>query len=287
MKTIAPHDVSLQVFHSYLLGAVSPRPIAFASTIDGQGRVNLSPFSFFNCFGSNPPILVFGPNHRGRDHTPKHSYENVLEVPEVVINMVSFEMVEQMNVSSGEYVKGVNEFLKAGFTEEPSVLVKPPRVRESPAQFECKVLEVITPKAEGTTNLVICEVVLAHFSEKILDENGRLNPLKTDWVGRMGGDWYARASGNALFSVARPVRGIGFDQIPEYIKFSNYLTGSELGRLANVEVLPSKEEIELFRQNDSFVITSPNSEQKVFERAKALIATGNIKEAWMTLLENE
>ncbi|MFN8355611.1 MAG: flavin reductase family protein [Spirosomataceae bacterium] len=279
MKTIAPNEVPAQVFHSYLLGSVSPRPIAFVSSIDQQGRANLSPFSFFNCFGSNPPILVFGPNHRGRDHAPKNTYENVLEVPEVVISMVSYEMVEQMNVSSGEFARGVNEFVKAGFTEEPSVLVRPPRVRESPAQFECKVLDVIKPKPDGTTNLVICEVVLAHFSEQILDENGRLAPLKTDWIGRMGGDWYVRASGEALFHVARPVKGIGFDQIPDFIKHSSLLTGNELGKLANVESLPSADDIQTYQQQLGAL-----DESLRFEQAKTLLANNQVREAWLTLL---
>lgn len=246
MKTINPKEISTQELHGYLLGAISPRPIAFASTVDKDGNVNLSPYSFFNIFGSNPPILIFSPARRVRDNTSKHSLENVLEVPEVVINMVDYSMVEQMSLASTEYDKGVNEFIKSGFTEESSTLVKPPRVKESPASFECKVLQVIpTGEEGGAGNLVICEVVLAHFQDHIFDAQGKIDPFKIDTVARMGGDWYCRANGSALFEIEKPVRnkGIGVDALPEHIRNSVVLTGNHLGKLGNVETLPTLEDV--------------------------------------------
>ncbi|MEZ4906027.1 MAG: flavin reductase family protein, partial [Spirosomataceae bacterium] len=202
MVTIDPHEVAIPVLHHYLQGAIAPRPIAFASTIDKAGNVNLSPFSYFNIFGTKPPTLIFSPNRRVRDGSNKHTFENVQEVDEVVINMVDYSMVEQMSLASCEYPKGTNEFIKAGFTQVPSQCIKPPRVGESKAVFECKVKQIISLGDEGgAANLVICEVLLAHFAEAILDENGRIDQRKTDWVARMGGDWYARASGSAIFEV--------------------------------------------------------------------------------------
>lgn len=282
MKTINLHDIPSSVFHSYLLSCVAPRPIALASTIDKQGRVNLSPFSYFNVFGVNPPTLIFSPNNGGRDNKPKHTLENVLEVDEVVINMVNYEMVEQMSLSSGQYEKGINEFVKAGFTEEPSLLVKPPRVKESPAQFECKVKQVIhiNEGAGGAPNLIICEVVMAHFSETLLDEQGKIDTRKTDWVGRMGGNWYVRASGEAIFEVARPLRGIGFDQIPDYIRNSNVLTGNDLGKLGNVEMLPSVDEAKSFQQN---LLANLSAEDRHI-LAKQYLSEGKITDAWLVLL---
>lgn len=252
MLTINPKDVSIPVLHSYLQGAVAPRPIALASTVDSEGRVNLSPFSFFNVFGTNPPTLIFSPNRRVRDNTTKHTLENVLEHDEVVINMVDYSMVEQMSLASCEYEKGINEFKKAGFTEGVSVMVKPPRVAESKAVFECQVKQVIQlGEGGGAPNLVICEVLLAHFSEDILNEKGLIDSSKTDFVARLGGDWYCRASGTALFEVAKPNlnKGIGVDALPDFIRKNPQLTGNDLGRLGNLEQLPNASEIEYFKKN--------------------------------------
>src|SRR5690606_18110219 len=221
----------------YLLSAVVPRPIAFASTVDKEGNVNLSPFSFFNCFGANPPILVFSPARRGRDNTVKNTYENVLEVPEVVISIVNYNMVQQMSLASAEYPKGVNEFVKAGFTEVKSTLVKPPREGESPASFECKVLQVIkTGEGGAAGNLVVCEAILMHIKDEVLGDDGKIDPFKLDAVSRMGGDWYCRASGNNLFRLPQPGNklGIGIDNLPESIRNSKILTGNDLALLAGV-----------------------------------------------------
>lgn len=279
MLTINPKEVSIPVLHSYLQGTIAPRPIAFASTIDKEGNVNLSPFSFFNVFGTNPPTLMFSPNRRVRDGSSKHTLENVLEHDEVVICMVDYAMVEQMSLASCEYEKGVNEFQKAGFTEGVSVMVKPPRVVESKAVFECKVKQVIQMSEEGgSPNLVICEVVLAHFSEDILNEKGMIDQTKTDWVARLGGDWYCRASGNALFEVTKPSihKGIGVDEIPDFIKNDKTFTGNNLGRLGNIEKLPTAAEIEDFKK------VHPSKNYK--KLGKALLKKGLVKEAWQALL---
>jgi flavin reductase (DIM6/NTAB) family NADH-FMN oxidoreductase RutF len=279
MRTINPKEVSIPVLHSYLQGAVAPRPIAFASTIDKEGNVNLSPFSFFNVFGTNPPTLIFSPNRRVRDGSNKHTLENVLEHDEVVICMVDYAMVEQMSLSSCEYEKGVNEFKKAGFTEGVSVMVKPPRVAESKAVFECKVKQVIQMSEEGgAPNLVICEVILAHFSEDILNEKGMIDQTKTDWVARLGGDWYCRASGKALFEIPKPSihKGIGVDAIPDFIKQDKSFTGNDLGRLGNIEKLPLRDEIEQFIKE--------NPSKSYNKLAKAFLKQGKVKEAWMALL---
>ncbi len=281
---INPKEISVPKMHGYLLGAVTPRPIAFASTIDKNGNVNLSPFSFFNCFGANPPILVFSPARRGRDNTTKHTYENVLEVDEVVINIVDYSMVEQMSLASTEYPKGVNEFEKAGFTPVKSTIVKPPRVAEAPVSFECKVLEVKPLGTEGGAgNLVICEVQLMHIKEKILDEEQRIDPYKLDAVARLGGDWYARIQGEAIFKIPKPLTtlGIGVDQIPAVIRNSNVLTGNDLGRLGNVETLPNKEEILDFVTS---IAEKPSSTHEIHQLAKKYLATGEVNNAWKILL---
>jgi flavin reductase (DIM6/NTAB) family NADH-FMN oxidoreductase RutF len=240
MKTIDPKAVTTGQLHGYMLGAVTPRPIAFASTIDANGNVNLSPFSFFNVFSANPPIMIFSPARRGRDNTTKHTYENVLQVKEVVINIVNYDIVQQMSLSSTEYAQGVNEFEKAGLTPLASETIQPPRVAESPVQFECKVNEVISLGTEGGAgNLVICEVLKMHIDEAILDADGKIDPVKLDAVSRMGGNWYGRAK-EGLFEVPKPLStlGIGFDQLPTVVSTSKFLTGNDLAMLANVEVLP-------------------------------------------------
>lgn len=281
MLTIDPQAVSVPVLHHYLQGAIAPRPIAFASTVDKEGNVNLSPFSFFNLFGTKPPTLIFSPNRRVRDATNKHTLENVQEVDEVVINMVDYAMVEQMSLASCEYPKGTNEFIKAGFTEVPSQKVKPPRVGESKAVFECKVKQIISLGEEGgAANLIICEVILAHFSEDILDENGKIDQQKTDWVARMGGNWYARASGEAIFEVPKPStqRGIGVDMIPDFIKSNPLFTGNDLGRLGNIQQLPLTSEIQEFR--------SLHHNSDLLQLAKQFLSAGKVHEAWLAILSD-
>ncbi|MEM7371419.1 MAG: flavin reductase family protein [Bacteroidota bacterium] len=239
--SLDPQTLSVPRLHAYLLAAVAPRPICFASTINQQGQVNLSPFSFFNVFSSNPPVMIFSPARRGRDNTTKHTYENLLEVPETVINIVNYPIVEQMSLSSTEYDRGVNEFVKAGFTEVASEKVAPPRVGEAPVCFECTVDDIIELGQEGGAgNLVIARVVMIHIQEKYLDDQQKLDTTKLDLVGRMGGSWYNRASGNALFEIPKPLRtkGMGVDQLPVHIRNSHILTGNNLGRLGNLEQLP-------------------------------------------------
>lgn len=293
MLTLDPKELNSRVFYSYLTGAVAPRPIAFASTIDKLGNVNLSPFSFFNIMGINPPILVFAPNNRGRDGSKKDTILNLEDVSEVVINMVDYNMVQQMSLSSVEFPRGTNEFIKAGFTEVQSVFVKPPRVKESQAQFECKVLKI---KCLGSMNLVICEIILAHYSEKIIGENGKIDQQKTDWVARMGGDWYVRANQTAMFEVEKPITkiGIGYDAIPENIRLSKILTGNHLGQLGNIEGLPSQEEILAFRESE----TMTNIIEQVLygcafldnllhNEAAKLLDQNRVKDAWLVLLQKD
>lgn len=239
--TLDPMDLTQRERHGYLLSAVAPRPIAFASTIDKEGCVNLSPFSFFNVFSSNPPIMIFSPARKGTDNTTKDTHHNVLDVPEVVINIVNYPIVEQMSLSSTAYAKGVNEFIKSGLTEIPSDLVAPPRVAESPVAFECKVDDVIALGDQGGAgNLVICRVVKMHIDTSVLDDDKQIDTEKMDLVARMGGMWYTKASGNALFQIPKPLRdkGIGVDALPEHARNSKILTGNDLGRLGNISALP-------------------------------------------------
>jgi flavin reductase (DIM6/NTAB) family NADH-FMN oxidoreductase RutF len=275
MKTIDPKAVSTAALHGYMLGAVTPRPIAFASTIDSAGNVNLSPFSFFNVFSANPPIMIFSPARRGRDNTTKHTYENVLQVKEVVINIVNYDIVQQMSLSSTEYGKGVNEFEKAGLTPLASQTIKPPRVAESPVQFECRVNEVVSLGTEGGAgNLVICEVLKMHINEAVLDADGKIDPVKLDAVSRMGGNWYGRAK-EGMFEVPKPLSrlGIGFDQLPEAIRTSKFLTGNNLAMLANVEVLP---------KGAKAIV---NLEQHAAQEAQKRLALDDIQGAWELLIK--
>lgn len=289
---IDPRSVSVPEFHGYMLGAVAPRPIAFASTIDKEGQVNLSPFSFFNCFGANPPILIFSPARRVRDNTTKHSLENVQEVPEVVINIVSYNMVEQMSLASTEYGRGVDEFLKSGFTPLPSNTIKPPRVAEAPVAFECTVNQIIPLGDQGGAgNLVICEVLLMHVQENVLDDKGKIDPQKLDAVARMGGDYYCRASGSSIFEVAKPTRhiGIGFDQIPAHIRNSKVLSGNDLGKLANVESLPDALAIKTFAKQESLSDrwSGMNAEERQYHQhllALKYLQRGEVDNAWHILL---
>jgi flavin reductase (DIM6/NTAB) family NADH-FMN oxidoreductase RutF len=238
---ITPGQISTKQLHAYLLGSVAPRPICFASTMDAEGNPNLSPFSFFNAFGSKPPICVFSPARRVRDNTIKHTLENIQATKEVVINVVTYDMVQQTNVASCEYPRGVNEFTKAGFTPLPSTQVKPFRVAESPVNLECKVLQIIETGTEGgAANLIICEIVQMHIDERILDEQNQIDPHKIDLVARMGMDYYCRASGDAIFEVPKPNTelGIGIDALPQAIRNSRILSGNELGLLANCTEIP-------------------------------------------------
>lgn len=295
MKTIQPKDLSTPELQALLQGAVAPRPIAFVSSINGAGAVNLSPFSFFNLFSANPPILVFSPSRRVRDKSTKHTLENVLEVPEVVIHVVGHSLVEQMSLASTEYGKGVNEFVKAGLTEVPSNLVSPPRVKEAPLAFECRVNQVISLGEEGGAgNLVICEVLQIHLDERILDASGAIAPLKLDPVARLGGNWYTKITPESLFQIPKPLTtlGIGVDQIPLEIRLSSVLTGNNLGRLGNVEQLPDSEEIAAFGQTPEVLEL-----KKRFQRdpeswidhlhrwAQQELESGEVELAWKILLQ--
>ncbi|MFT6845119.1 MAG: flavin reductase (DIM6/NTAB) family NADH-FMN oxidoreductase RutF [Flavobacteriales bacterium] len=293
MKTIDPKEISVGELHGYLLGAIGPRPIAFASTMNEKGEPNLAPFSFFNVFSANPPIAIFSPARRGRNNTTKHTFENVKRVKEVVINIVNYDLVQQCSLASTEYAEGVNEFEKAGLTPIASDLVKPFRVKESPVQLECIVKEVIELGTEGGAgNLVISEIVKIHVSEAVLDENGKIDPTKIDLVGRMGGNYYARAHGSALFEVTKPLTtlGVGVDAIPADIKNSHFLSGNDLGQLGNVQQLPDEttvNEYRLIELSDLFMTFEDDAkklEQELHKKAKSLIAEGNIADAWKTLL---
>lgn len=284
---IDPREISYGRMHAFLLGSVVPRPIAFASTVDREGRVNLSPFSYFNCFGVNPPILIFSPARRARDATTKHTYENILEVPEVVIHIVSYTMVRQMSLASGEYPKGVNEFIKAGFTETSSLSVQPPRIKEAPVAFECVVKQVIpTGDQGGAGNLVICEVVRMHVNDEILDTQGRIDPLKLDAVARLGGDWYCRVQGDSLFKIPKPLDkpGIGFDQIPGKIRTSKVLTGNDLGMLATIDRLPDVSAIPDIVLEKAITSAKEKGDEAVHLLARDYLAQGRITEAWIILL---
>lgn len=288
MLTLLPSEMETPELHGFLLGAIGPRPIAFASTVDAAGTPNLSPFSFFNVFSANPPVLIFSPARRVRDNTEKHTLENVREVPEVVINTVSYAMVQQMSLSSTEYPRGVNEFVKAGFGMEPSRKVRPFRVSGAPAQFECEVTE-IRPLGQqgGAGNLVFCQVVALHLDRAVLDAKGRPDPAKQDLVARMGGDWYSR-SASGLFEVPKPLRnlGIGMDLMPEGIRSSTILTGNDLGLLGNVEALPQTEEVAAFLESapEASALLEGGSTEKVHQAARRYLAENDVSSAWKILL---
>ncbi|MBP7407626.1 MAG: flavin reductase family protein [Flavobacteriales bacterium] len=293
MKSFDASKLSVGEVHGLLVGAIGPRPIAFASTIDAQGRPNLSPFSFFNCFGANPPLLIFSPARRGRDNTTKHSYHNVKAVPEVVINVVTYSMVQQMSVASGEYPEGVNEFEKSGFTPVASEKVKPFRVKESPVQFECIVQQVIeTGTGGGAGNLVLCEVVMIHVDPSVLDANGKIDQRKIDLVGRMGGHFYARAHGDSLFELAQPNTniGVGVDALPSEARLSTVLTGNDLGKLGSALAIPDEtavNEYKLTELSDTFITLENQPEAlrtSLHRHAHELLEQGRVEEAWKTLL---
>lgn len=284
MLSLNPKELSVQVVQKYLQNAIAPRPICFASTISKSGEVNLAPFSFFNIFSSNPPIAVFSPAYSGRTGAPKDTLLNVLEVPECVINVVNYNMVYQMSLASSPFAKGINEFEKAGFNQIPSDLIQPPRVKESPVQFECKVIEVKElGKLGGAGNLIICEIIKIHIDEAVLNTQNQIDTNKIDLVARMGDNWYCRASGSALFEVEKPITsiGIGYDAIPVQIKNSTILTGNNLGLLGSVEQLPTPEEIAAFKKT----IPKFNSEKEQHLFAQSLLELNKAKDAWMVLLD--
>lgn len=272
MKTLIPSEITPVQLQTVMQTAVSPRPIALASTVDKDGNSNLSPFSFFNMFSTVPPILVFSPSRRVRDNTIKHTLENVLEVPEVVIGTVNFPIVQQISLASTEYEEGVNEFIKSGLTMKDADLVQPKLIEECPVNFECKVLEVKSLGDQGGAgNLVICEVQKIHIREEYLDENGNLDQAKLDMVARLGSNWYSRNTADNLFEVPKPLvtKGIGFDLLPDEIKFSRIFTGNDLGMLANVEILPSG---------------NYHSDEKVHFEAQKLLLESKIEDAWKILI---
>ena len=288
MISFNPKDLSTGRLHGYLLSAVAPRPIAFASTIDSDGHPNLSPFSYFNVFSTNPPILVFSPARRVRDNTVKHTLDNVEAVKEVVINVVNYDIVQQMSLTSTEYPEGVNEFKKAGLTMLPSDEIKPFRVAESPIQFECKVNEIIhLGKDGGAGNLVICEVVKFHIADEVINEDSTINQEALDLVARAGGNYYSRAK-KGFFEVPKPLKtmGIGVDSMPEHVRNSMILTGNNLGMLANVEALPKEDEVIQFIKDISerYPDIKMASHRKKHKLAQNYLSYGDVESAWKLLL---
>jgi len=280
MLTIDPKEIPIPQLHQYLIGSIGPRPICFASTINKVGEPNLAPFSFFNIFSANPPIVIFAPNNSGRDGTPKHTYLNVKEVPEVVINVVTLEMVEKMNVAAAPWEYGVNEFEKAGFTPLASDLIKPFRVAESPVQLECKVLEVKEMgTGGGAGNLVICQVIKVHINEDVLGEDGKISQLKMNLVGRLGGNWYCKTDENSLFQLAQPMqKTIGYDALPSELKESKVLTANDIGKLAALSNIPTTEEID--NALEQFGLGD------IHKTAKKLIIDGQIRAALALFYKN-
>jgi len=293
MTSLFPSDLSLGQLHGVLLGSVGPRPIAFASTMNENGIPNLAPFSYFNVFSANPPILIFSPARRGRNNTTKHSYENAKKHAEVVINIVDYSIVQQMSLASTDYPEGVDEFVKSGLTAIDSDIVAPPRVKESPVQYECKVNDIVELGQDGGAgNLIICEVVKMHIRTDLIDDNYRIDQTRIDTVGRMGANYYTRASGDALFEVAKPLStmGIGVDNIPKEFRNSPILTGNDLGQLGNIEQLPNETEVndyKLIELSEIFVKYEDEPHEleiKLHEHAHELLANGRVSEAWMTLM---
>ena len=294
MLTVKTSDLSPAQLQNYLQYAVAPRPICFATTIDKEGNINLSPFSFFNMFSTNPPLCIFSPARRVRDNTTKHTLENILEVKECVINIVKYPMVQQTSLASTEYAKGINEFEKAGFTMLPSQLVKPPRVAEAPVQMECIVTEVIhLGDNPGAGNLILAEIKLIHIKEEILDEEGKIDQAKIDLVARLGGDWYCRVTADNLFKVAKPLTtlGIGIDALPQGVRNSYVLSGNDLGMLGNIEQVPSAEEIDLIRNHpavkevlDATIGDAVNRQRELHELAKEMLSRGEVPDALKVVL---
>lgn len=284
-----PREMEIPHLHKFLLGTIAPRPIAFASTIDKDGNPNLAPFSFFNAFGVNPTTLIFSPSRRGRNNTTKHTYENIKEVPEVVINVVNFDIVQQTSLASTEYPRGINEFIKAGFTPLPSETIRPFRVKESPVQYECVVREVIeTGDQGGAANLVVCEIKMIHYHQNILDDAGLPDPNEIKLVGRHGGDYYVKAFGESLFEVEKPLTkmGMGIDKLPDRIKYSKILTGNHLGQLGNIETLPDSSLIEKIKNDKEVAVIRQvldndimRLEQELQELARTWIDKGRTRDA--------
>lgn len=288
MITIDPKSIETAKLQGYLQSSVGPRPIAFASTMDADGNPNVSPFSFFNVFSANPPILIFSPARRVRDNSIKHTLINVEATREVVINVVNYDMVQQISLASTEYADGVDEFVKSGLTPIASEVVKPFRVKESPVQFECKVTQIIPLGTEGGAgNLVLCEVVRIHISEFVIDENGAIDQYKIDLVSRLGGNWYSR-SNQGLFEVPKPLStlGIGVDAIPNFVKESPVFNGNDLGMLGNVEALPTMEEVSIFVKQNFAVkgVLSADDQHKVHLEAKKYLEEKDVLSAWKVLL---
>lgn len=293
MITFNPQEISVQRLHQLLLGSIGPRPIAFASTMNAAGQANLAPFSFFNVFSANPPILIFSPARSGRTNETKDTYKNVKVLPEVVINVVNFEIVHQMSLASSPYSPGISEFEKSGLTPIPSETIKPFRVAEAPVQFECRVNEVKELGHEGGAgNLIICEVLRMHVREDLIDEKGLIHQHKIDLVSRMGGDWYVRADEKSMFEIKKPITtcGIGFDVLPIDIRNSRVLSGNDLGQLAGIEELPNETDVneyKLIELSELFVSLENDAvelEAQLHQKAKALLSENKLEEAWLTLL---
>jgi flavin reductase (DIM6/NTAB) family NADH-FMN oxidoreductase RutF len=293
MLSLDPKELTVQRLHQLLLGAIGPRPIAFASTLDAQGNANLAPFSFFNVFSANPPILVFSPARSGRTGQSKDTYNNAKAIPEVVINVVNYNMVHQMSLASSPYAPGVDEFVKAGFTALASHKVAPFRVAEAPVQFECKVQQIIELGQEGGAgNLIICEVLQMHIHESLVNEHGLIDQHKIDLVARMGADWYCRANPASMFEIKKPIStcGVGYDALPPDIKNSHVLSANDLGQLAGIEELPNETDVneyKLLELSSLFLDLEANAnalETALHQRAKELLSENQIEEAWLTLL---
>jgi flavin reductase (DIM6/NTAB) family NADH-FMN oxidoreductase RutF len=293
MVTFNPQEISVQRLHQLLLGSIGPRPIAFASTMNLAGQANLAPFSFFNVFSANPPILIFSPARSGRTNETKDTYKNAKELPEVVINIVNFDIVHQMSLASSPYSPGISEFEKAGLTPIPSETIQPFRVAEAPVQFECRVNEVKELGHEGGAgNLIICEVLRMHVREDLIDEKGLIDQHKIDLVSRMGGDWYVRANEHSMFEIKKPITscGIGFDVLPVDIRNSRVLSGNDLGQLAGIEELPNETDVneyKLIELSELFVSLENDAielEAQLHQKAKALLSENKLEEAWLTLL---
>ncbi len=290
MLRIQPNEIPHPRLHQYLLGSVAPRPIAFASTVDAEGNPNLSPFSFFNVFGVNPTTLIFSPSRRARDGSTKNTLENLTLVPEVVINVVTYDIVMQASLASTEFPAGVDEFIKAGFTKLPSEMIRPFRVKESPVQMECRVRDIIeTGSGGGAANLVICDILLVHIDEAVLGDDGMIDQHKIKLVGRLGKNFYVKAFGDSLFEVVKPLQtlGIGIDALPEHIRLSPLLTGNELGQLGNVEKLPDEEELLQFRgthEISEITETTCNAHEELIRLAKSYLEAGHAYEALKVLM---
>lgn len=282
MKTIIPNEISVRDLQRTLQSAIAPRPIAFASTINNKGEVNLAPFSFFNVFSANPPILVFSPARSGRTGKTKDTYDNVKEVPEVNIGVVNYKMVHKMSVASSPFEKGVNEFIKAGFTEKNADLIKPPLILESPVNMECKVIEIKElGQSGGAGNLIICEVLKIHIKKEILDQEGNIDQSKIDLVARLGKNWYSRTNENALFEIPKPIStiSVGYDSLPELVKNNTILSENDLGFLASAEEFPS--------QNMVNQAATCSTKDELLQELKQLISQKELNQAWAILLKNK